>query len=261
MKPDENDTELLTRLIEGECSAGEIAVIGRRLQSEPGLRALYRRTCDFEASAAIVMREREDIVDFPVSPAKESKLRRILVVSASAAILLVGLILFLGKSGSKPEHIKLTFGDSARLEEGEKFPVSLSPGKLLSLEKGNVHLAFQEGKANATVRAPARFSFGKDGSLHVEEGWYALELGPGSEPLRCTVGEYLIEDIGTSYSFVASKGTLQEISVTEGSVRLTSGPGSEPQIVKSGSGLRISQRGFVPFQIANGPPSSEILFE
>ena len=261
MTPAEYDEEILARLLEGEVTPAEAAMIGNRLQTESELRLNYRRMCNFEASAAMLIGGKENVVDFSEKTKRHNKPAIILAIAAAAVALLVAGQLIFGNRSHSPQAVALSFGSAARLADGSALPSKLMPGRTLFLENGSVELSFQEGKALAKVVAPARFFFHEDGALQVERGSFDLELKPGSTPLRCLVGDYLIEDIGTSYSFIAEKGTLKEISVSEGRIRLTSGAGSTPQIVTAGSGLRISPQGYVPFQTVSGQSPEDTFFE
>ncbi len=261
MNPHENDEQILAQLVDNDCSPGQVAEIERRLQTEPEFRSLYRRMCDFEASAAFLIRGNGTVVGFPNQSGERSKRVSILAIAAAAAILLVAGHLRFGSRGNLPEPVGLSFSGSATVADGTDLPTSLAPGKTLTLDNGRVDLSFQGGKASATVQAPAKFFFREDGSLDVADGSFGLELKPGSKSLRCYVGNHLIEDIGTTYSFLAEKGTLKEVSVSEGSIRLSSGDGSTAHIVAAGSGLRISSQGYVPFQTDSEQSHEEIFFE
>ena len=122
---------------------------------------------------------------------------------------------------------------------GGELPGVLGKGKTIHLERGHVGLSLQNRKVRAVIEGPASFSLTDTNSLDISQGKVHISIAPGSKPIRTTVGKYLVEDLGTVFGITADEAALEEVLVSEGSVKLSipSDPRARSVTVPAGSGV------------------------
>jgi ferric-dicitrate binding protein FerR (iron transport regulator) len=138
---------------------------------------------------------------------------RPLFVRAAAAIVVIGLAVFLYSRLNQEPPVLLSINSSAKI-----FKSSLPDGSAVTLNTG----------------ASLNYSMRK-GHRHVEltgEAYFAVEHD-SLQPFEIQAGDLLIEDIGTAFNVKAPADGKIEISVDEGEV-MVSRKGLEPLSLKAG---------------------------
>ena len=248
------DEETLLSLIDGTISETDFRALQARMATDSELRALYRRMCEFEFAVAELFPK----LNVPrvvsgtevLSPVARKK-RNLWPAFAAAAVLtliatVLGLQTYHGKT--REQTVSLEFSPSSVItgQEDSAFPTHLEKGKPMNLQHGHVGLSFQKGKVKAVLESPAEFTVSKENQIQVRSGKVFLSVGQGADPISCTVGDYLIEDIGTVFGFHAVDGKLQELIVSEGKVRISSSQSVQTALLGPGEGATTGENGIIP---------------
>ena len=256
MNRNTNDEKSLLSLIDGTINETDFRALQLRFETEPELRALYRRMCEFEFALSEIFPTLNipRVVDAAEAQVPVSRKKRNLwpALAAAAVFILIATILGLQTYHEKTQDqtVALDFSPSSVItgQEDSAFPTLLKKGQSLSLQHGHVGLSFQKNKVKAVVEAPAEFTVSKENQIQVSNGKVFLSVGEGADPITCTVGDLLIEDIGTVFGFSAVDGKLEELIVNEGEVRVSSSQSVQTALLGAGEGVTTGENGITSLE-------------
>ncbi len=235
---------LVTRLLEGEADASEVARIREACASDPALLRRLARERALHGAAGLVLEPGDEGSRFaaeviarvrageplPANRAVESRPMKfpIRALAAAAVLVLCGLAFLLSERSS---GVRLSRGESIVWSSGgEPFSPGdrLSQGRTIDLESGLAELAFPAG-VSVLLEGPARLTVTGEKSAHLDHGRLVARVTrPEGRGFVIDGPSGRVVDLGTAFGVSVGSAGDMEVHVLEGKVDAFSRPGGSP---------------------------------
>ncbi len=232
MSPDDAN-ELIERYFLGTISEQEIERLDQHLQNDPSLRELFRATARLDTNLREAALQNEDEKESSVTPVYFA-MRSLFVGLAAAAVLMLGVFLFLWPHDRDSDHLAKVVevggslrwtGDGGEVKEGLTEGEALSGGTLESLSADSwAEIAFLDGSQMVLWgQSSVTFSEGTGGRVvRLREGNLSAKVSSPRKDgaMRFITPTAEAEVLGTQLTLRADASTTK-LTVYEGRVRVT----------------------------------------
>jgi len=132
------------------------------------------------------------------------------------------------------------------LKEGD----ALQPG-LFALEAGVAQIDFFSG-ASVVVEGPARLELKSLDELVCLEGKLRVSVPETAEGFTVVTDDYRAVDLGTEFALSVASSGVSQVHVLDGEVKLYDTGGEELSLLKTGSGMMVTDQGASFIPVSNG---------
>lgn len=150
--------------------------------------------------------------------------RLIAVISAAAAVLVAGWLLYLKMVPQPKPVLAFRSAPESRLQiihagpaDETPAPGTLRPGSRLVLDQGSVELTFASG-VRGVIEGPADLTLVEEGRLHLAEGRGFFEVPPAAIGFAVHTPELEVVDLGTEFAVLAAHDAGDQVHVMKGRV-------------------------------------------
>lgn len=250
----ENENDRIWRLLDGELTPEEFALLERDLEASPEARARFLDHVDlhnlldkkFSTPDSVARRMKGVVsVDLLVSRQRR-KLVKYSIFAAAAALLLFGLVLKITLV-RQPDPM-VTFRTSedtvfsvSHASSGKDVPApgTLEKGSRLALRQGAVELTLASG-VTALVEAPAELALQAEGRIQQHLGRVRFHVPKKASGFQVQTPDLLIKDLGTEFGVLASPDHADEVHLFKGKVEVTNRHGLRKTEMLTGRMARVA---------------------
>ncbi|MFU8894435.1 MAG: LamG-like jellyroll fold domain-containing protein [Luteolibacter sp.] len=279
------DSDWITRCLEGEMSAEDAADLRRQLEADPAMGEAFTAQVALHGWLGPAMEgevTRQRVITGMIDAAHQAdradfltQVRRKLtgirrrkalawVATAAAAVLVFGLLL-------RPSEVAEPLATMTRIasqDPSSHYQVghSFGPGDPLKLHAGLVELDLQ-GRGTMVVEGPAELEFTGPLAAAITKGRVVLHVNPRGHGYRLESPRGSIVDLGTTFGVSVDPTTGEvETHVIEGEVKTLPNDGSDAVLLRKNEAMRLGADANVRIPMNAGafyaglPPSRQLAF-
>lgn len=290
--PLEETDRLIGRYLDGLCGPEECDRLSALLAEDASVRARYLDLAEVHATLAADESLRGPRMETapvppPVNACAARKVARfpagLWLAGAAAAVVLAGIGIRLWSpdrpAGADETPAFAMDGPlSERVESAEPVAVlkrsvgvewksaadSRGTGETLSagwlrLNRGTVQVEFLSG-ARLLIEGPAEVRLDSENSAFLQSGKASAHVPEPAHGFQLHAPGMEVEDLGTAFGLEVTAGKAPEVHVFDGSVSLSTTPGSQPETVAADRAVKLENASFrdVPLRAADFPSGEDL---
>ncbi|MEM9281386.1 MAG: LamG-like jellyroll fold domain-containing protein [Verrucomicrobiota bacterium] len=242
----ENPRELIQAYLDRRLSDEEFNILHQRLEEDPEARAMYADMARMDAGLRdLGVAEEPDVVAFPLVE-KRSKINWWAVAAVLMAFLLPLTVLFRPSTAESGPTSRLAYvrgvavitaeAEAVWEQENLSAGATLEPGRVV-LSDGLAQIDFFGG-ASVSLSGPAELELIDGDAAVLHRGTLRADVPPAARGFEVTIGEVLLEDLGTSFGLSVDDETGADLVVFDGEVR-TTGVDGKSMLLLTGDTARL----------------------
>lgn len=223
--------DLLQQFVEGTLGEEECEQVIALLKDNPQAFESFCEYAELDAGLRYLSSGPARLADgarslnlLPSDGGRMMRTRLIAVISAAAAVLVAGWVLYLTMAPEPEPLLAFRTAPESRLRithagpaDETPAPGTLQPGSRLVLDQGSVELTFASG-VRAVIEGPADLTLVEDSQLHLAEGRGFFEVPPAAIGFAVHTPELEVIDLGTEFAVLAAHDAGDQVHVMKGRV-------------------------------------------
>lgn len=223
--------DLLQQFVEGTLGEEECEQVIALLKNNPQAFESFCEYAELDAGLQYLSSGPARLADgarslnlLPSDGGRLMRTRLIAVITAAAAVLVAGWVLYLTMAPEPEPVLAFRTAPETRLRithagpaDETPAPGTLQPGSRLVLDQGSVELTFASG-VRAVIEGPADLTLVEKGRLHLTEGRGFFEVPPAAIGFAVHTPELEVTDLGTEFAVLAVHDAGDQVHVMKGRV-------------------------------------------